>query len=309
MRRDSDQSPKSTRKSVPLIFLVAMLAIAVAFFFVFLYGKEEGDQGGGGRQDQRSENGDQEDGFLGKSNEVVFKETDDLYGLMMRLARSNSADDLWLMAKISSYCSEYAGNPATYEADTRKIIESIGEERKELYAAARSTIMKRCRGFAALNAKDDVGEAATLLYETRAARAGSIAAEVSLLSKSAPLSPDAKYLNDLMNRVAKSRDRDAYLNMSLVILDDRVAPIVRGTFGDVSADNQSVLAWNMAACTLGLDCSPGGDLMTTLCSQASFEWCTNQDFISAAISQQKTLEEVERLKSAVSSIIEKGDKQ
>ncbi|MBD9478862.1 hypothetical protein [Pseudoxanthomonas sp. PXM02] len=96
-----------------------------------------------------------------------------------------------------------------------------------------------------------------------AAKAGSLAAEAALVASRAPLSRDENYLRALRERVARSRDPEAFLAMA-----DAMGPEASSlphVFGPESGTEEATLAWTLAACRTGLDCRSNGALMTTYC--------------------------------------------
>jgi hypothetical protein len=103
-----------------------------------------------------------------------------------------------------------------------------------------------------------------VLKRTEAAEAGSLAAEAALMGSGQPLKDTPEYKRDLVERVQRSADPEAYSALSPGMgiaasgepaLSDRVA----GT-------QMSELAWQMAACRLGQDCGPDSALMTSYCA-------------------------------------------
>ncbi|EKU25798.1 hypothetical protein XTG29_01169 [Xanthomonas translucens pv. graminis ART-Xtg29] len=124
-----------------------------------------------------------------------------------------------------------------------------------------------------------------------AARGGNLAAEAALLTLGQPLQSSAGYKRHLVERVRASGDPDAYLAL---------APAMGlAASGDDSLDERiagtafTELAWQLAACRLGLDCGPDSELMTRYCANGGI--CSpdpTQDFSSfvydAAVPRQGT---------------------
>ena len=190
-----------------------------------------------------------------------FETTGDLYAFARDLApavRRGDPEALWLMSKVADYCAGYSLDPAGYASDTR-LLAGMALDNGDALAAARERLGRRCSRFVA---SDGLSRALVLQLREQAAGAGSLAAEAALMSMGQPLREGEAYARDLLARVLGSLDPDAYSALatasaggnSLFALSDTPAP---------PQFNQ--LAWQIAACRLGLDCGPDGTLMTTYC--------------------------------------------
>lgn len=190
-----------------------------------------------------------------------FETSDDLYAFARDLApalRRGDPEALWLMSKVADYCAGYSADPAGYASDTRLFADMDLDNAKAL-TAARERVGRRCGRF---TASDGLSRSMVLQLRQQAAGAGSLAAEAALMSMGHPLQEEEGYARDLVARVRDSLDPDAYNALSpasagggsLFALSDAPAP---------PQFNQ--LAWQIAACQLGLDCGPDGALMTNYC--------------------------------------------
>jgi hypothetical protein len=190
-----------------------------------------------------------------------FETTDDLYAFARELAPALQRGDpeaLWLMSKVADYCASYSLDPAGYASDTR-LLADMDFAAGDTMAAARERLGRRCSGFVAT---DGLSRALVLKLRKQAAGAGSLAAEAALMSMGRPLHEGEAYARDLVARVLASLDPDAYSALSTAAVggDSLYA------LSDTSAPPQfNQLAWQLAACRLGLDCSQDGTLMTTYC--------------------------------------------
>ena len=205
-----------------------------------------------------------------------FEGASDLYAYVQRLRTREMAGDaeaLWNVSRVLDYCAAYAANPAGYAADTRTISELKGSATAAM-AAARERVGRRCARFVP---DDDFSASALRAKRADAARAGSLAAEAALLAMGEPLSASDEYKQDLVERVRRSGDPEAYVAISPAM---GIAGSGQGTYlGSVSGTQLSELAWLLAACRLGNDCSPGSVLVTSYCANGGI--CSrdgSQDF-------------------------------
>ncbi len=209
---------------------------------------------------------------------VDFEQVDDLYRYAHDLAaadRDGDADAGWMLSRVRDYCAGFALDPAGYAGDTR----AIGEMHLAVspaLVAARERIGRRCAGFAPVDA---LAREAVLAHRRATAQAGSLAAEASLLALGQPLAQDAAYRRGLVERVRASRDPEAFVALAPAM---GIAASGEDTYeGMVAGTRYTELAWQMAACRLGLDCSASGALMTSYCANAGI--CSRdgrQDFVS-----------------------------
>ena len=198
-----------------------------------------------------------------RSRQQEFERTDDLFAFVQRLqpaADAGDAEARWLVSRVHEYCGGYARAPLDYDRDTALMMQ-VGPRVARPLGEARSRVASRCIRFL----PDDLPAYAHLVAQRQAAAlAGSLAAEAALLTMGEPLDDDALYRRDLVERVQASGDPDAYMAlapaMGLAAADDAALA------GRVAGTQASELAWQLAACRLGLDCSQGGALMTQYCA-------------------------------------------
>lgn len=192
-----------------------------------------------------------------------FETAPDLFVYAQRvsaLARAGDADAQWMLSRVYDYCAGFASNPTAYGNDTRAIA-ALDVSTAPAMAAARERVSQRCARFLPSD-----GLNRDVIQETRmrAALAGSLPAEAALLADGAPLSEDEGYRGDLVRRVQASNDPQAYFALSTAM--GLAASGSEAELGAVSGTWLSEIAWQMAACRLGLDCGPRGNLMTSYCA-------------------------------------------
>jgi hypothetical protein len=191
-----------------------------------------------------------------------FEGADDLYAYAQRLRAKGvpgDADALWMANRVLDYCAPYAADPVAYAADTHTISALDGAAIVTM-VAARERIGRRCARFVP---DDGFSLQSRVAGKAEAARAGSLAAEAALLAMDKPLSSDGEYKRDLIARVRRSGDPEAYLALSSAM--GIAASGQEATFGTVSGTQYAELAWVLAACRLGADCGAGSALMTSYC--------------------------------------------
>lgn len=176
------------------------------------------------------------------------------------LAHAGNADAQWMLSRVYDYCAGYAANPTAYANDTRAIA-ALDVSTAAPMAAARERVSQRCTRFVPSD-----GLNRDVIQETRlrAALDGSLAAEAALLAEGAPLSEKPDYRQDLVQRVRDSGDPQAYYALSTAM--GLAASGAEAEVGSVSGTWLAELAWQMAACRLGLNCGPSGNLMTAYCA-------------------------------------------
>ncbi|MDG2526137.1 hypothetical protein P6166_12300 [Stenotrophomonas sp. HITSZ_GD] len=209
---------------------------------------------------------------------AAFEGETDLYRYAQQLAeaaRGGDAEASWMLSRVYDYCAAYAQNPAGYAADNT----TLARHANPAVAAmidARQHLQTRCTGFVA---SDGLTAASILAQRTQAAHAGNLAAEAALLSLGQPLNATAAYRRELVQRVLASRDPEAYLALSGAMgVSARGDDAYRGY---VAGDQFSQLAWQLAACRLGLACGAESNLMTSYCANGGI--CSadaSQDFPS-----------------------------
>lgn len=230
-----------------------------------------------------------------------FEGARDLYAYVQALRVRETAGDaqaLWKVSQVLDYCTGFAGDPAGYAADTQAIRNLNGASTAAM-AAARDRVSQRCARFVPA---DGLTQKALRDKRFDAARAGSLAAEAALLAMGEPLLPDNDYLRDLVERVRRSGDPEAYVAISPAM---GIAGSGREAYlGRVSGTQYSELAWLLAACRLGNDCSPGGVLMTSYCANGGI--CSrdsSQDFYTFVLDAGVPRQGADHLNGMVDSLM------
>ncbi len=238
---------------------------------------------------------------LRNGQQADFEGASDLYAYVQRLRAREMAGDaeaLWNVSRVLDYCAAYAANPAGYAADTRTISELKGSA-TAARAAARDRVGRRCARFVP---DDDFSASALRAKRADAAHAGSLAAEAALLAMGEPLSASDEYKQDLVERVRRSGDPEAYVAISPAM---GIAGSGQGAYlGRVSGTQLSELAWLLAACRLGNDCSPSGVLMTSYCANGGI--CSrdsSQDFYTFVLDAGVPRQGADHLNGMVDSLM------
>jgi hypothetical protein len=232
---------------------------------------------------------------------VDFEGAGDLYVYLHSLRAREAAGDpqaLWNASRVLDYCAAYASNPTGYARDSRAIQAMKGAATAAM-ATARDRISQRCRRFVP---EDGFSMSALRDKRIEAARAGSLSAEAALLTMGEPLSAGNEYAQDLVQRVLRSADPDAYLALSTAM---GIAASGRSeAFGRISGSQYSELAWQLAACRLGADCSAGGALMTSYCANGGI--CSrdaSQDFYTFVLDAAVPRQGADTLNEMVDSLL------
>lgn len=217
-----------------------------------------------------------------------FEAEGDLYGYAQSLAVAARAGDLeanWMLSRVYDYCAAYANDPLGYDVDSRALAR-LSSPGVAAMQAARERVSHRCTGF---GPADGLTAQQLTKQRSEAALAGNLAAEAALLSQGQPLDRSDAYRRDLVQRVLDSRDPEAYLALSTAM--GAAANGDDAYRGFVAGDQFAELAWQVAACRLGLDCGPGSALMTSYCANGGI--CSqdaSQDFgsfvLDAAVPRQ-----------------------
>jgi hypothetical protein len=230
-----------------------------------------------------------------------FEGANDLYAYVQGLRARETAGDaeaLWAVSRVLDYCSAYATDPAGYAADTRAISALKGSSTAAM-AAARDRVGQRCARFVPA---DGFSLSALRAKRFDAARAGSLAAEAALLAMGEPLSDSNEYRQDLVERVRRSGNPEAYVAISPAM---GIAGSGQEAYlGRISGTQYSELAWLLAACRLGNDCSPNGVLMTTYCANGGI--CSrdsSQDFYTFVLDAGVPRQGADNLNGMVESLM------
>jgi hypothetical protein len=209
-----------------------------------------------------------------------FEDSTDLFAYsrrLMVLAAAGDADAMWLMSLVQDHCAGFAADPAGYAQDTR-VIAGLALANGGAMLSARQRVQQRCARFVP---GDGFSSATIITRRMQAAQAGSLAAEAALLAMEQPLQEGDDYRRDLVQRVLDSGDPFAYLAIAPAM--GTIGSGQRDTLGEVSGSELTEIAWRVAACQLGMDCSPGGSMMTNYCVNGGI--CSqdeSQDFTTFA---------------------------
>lgn len=219
-----------------------------------------------------------------------FEQTPDLYSFAQSLrlrAEAGEPEAIWLLTRVYDYCANYSNAPVDYRNDTRAM-EAMKLRGASAMATARNRVSERCARFAP---EDGLSYSMILVKRVEAAQAGSLPAEAALLSAGKPLEKTEDYRRTLLDRVARSRDPEAFMALSTGMGISANGRSAGSAYERVSGTQFAELAWQLAACRLGQDCSAEGSLMTSYCANGGI--CSQdpqQDFASfvydAAIPRQ-----------------------
>lgn len=231
---------------------------------------------------------------------AALENAPDLFGYAQQLQRAGgagNAEATWLLSRIYDYCTSYALDPSAYALDNQTLA-GLGLTASPGLVAARERVGRRCTGF---TPADGLGRVLTLTQRKQAAADGSLAAEASLLAAGEPLREDAAYRRALVERVVESQDPEAYLALSPAMgasaaSDDAYRGLVAG-------DQFSQLAWQLAACELGLACGPNSVLMNSYCANGGV--CSRdsaQDFVSFVFDAAVPRQGVEKMNELVNRL-------
>lgn len=221
--------------------------------------------------------------------------------------RSTDARSLWWAATRLRECAGFRNGTDAYAAGTRQMASVIGGAEGASYRQARARMHMRCAMFSSAEARRLLTTDARRLLLTRAARAGSLPAELALLGERAPLFANTQYLDGLMERAARSRDADVARQMADVVLDQRLQPLVARHFAGMPADHRGVTAWLVTACSRGLDCSANGLAATEACASGAFMACNGDDFVTALMREQRDEADLTGVTDALHAIERMGD--
>jgi len=230
-----------------------------------------------------------------------FDAEQDLYRYAQHLSAAADAGDAeasWMLSRVQDYCAAYAQDPAGYAADSNALAGQRMPGAATMFDA-RQRLQARCAGFVP---RDALTAANILAQRTDAARAGNLAAEASLLSLGRPLQASAEYRRDLVQRVLSSRDPEAYLALSGAM--GATASGDDAYRGYVAGDQYAQLAWQLAACRLGLACDAGSNLMTSYCANGGI--CSSdarQDFPSFVLDAAVPRQSADKMDEMVNTLI------
>ena len=220
------------------------------------------------------------------------------YAAQLRLAADGGdAQAAWTMTRIYDYCGLYASDPQGYALDSA-MLSALGLQANPGLLAARQRVGRRCAGFAAA---EPPGRRVLLQRRQQAAQAGNLAAEAALLAMGEPLSPQPQYRQELVRRVIQSQDPEAFLALSPAMGAAAAGDLALS--GTVAGNTLSQLAWQVAACRLGLACGPDSVLMNGYCANGGI--CSRspgQDFESFVFDAAVPRQGVEKMNELINSL-------
>ena len=207
-----------------------------------------------------------------------FERARDLYAYASTLApavRAGEPEAIWMLSRVYDYCSAYAMAPADYARDTQAI-RDMGLKTSGAMVAARTRTSARCARFVP---GDDLSYTMILGMTREAAEAGSLAAEAALLALGEPVDTSDAYKHGLVERVRQSREPESFAALAPAM--GIQASGDRAFEGQVAGTRLAELAWQVAACELGMDCSADSAVMVSQCANGGI--CSRdpgQDFSS-----------------------------
>lgn len=231
---------------------------------------------------------------------AAFENGSDLFAYARQLqaaADAGNAEAGWMASRIYDYCGVFAMDPSGYALDSAAL------QRMDLGAisamlTARGKVRQGCAGF---TAADGLGRARLLQQRLASAKGGNLAAEAALLSMGEPLNDTPEYRRGLVERVQSSQDPEAFLAISGAM--GTAAAGDDAYRGMVAGSQFSQLAWQVAACQLGLACGPGSALMVAYCANGGI--CSRdpqQDFQSFVYDAAVPRQGMEKMNEMVNSL-------
>ncbi len=231
---------------------------------------------------------------------AVFERGRDLFSFSRELrvaAEAGDAEAGWMLSRIYDYCGVYAMDPRGYALDSTTLAH-MGLSGVPGLNAARERVSVGCMG---LTDADAISRELILQHRRTAADAGNLAAEAALLAMGEPLKPDADYRRGLVERVLNSQDPEAFLAISPAM--GAKAAGDDAYRGMVAGDQFAQLAWQIAACRLGLACGPSSMLMTSYCANGGI--CSrdpSQDFETFVYDAAVPRQSEEKMNTLVESL-------
>lgn len=216
---------------------------------------------------------------------------------LRQAADAGDAQAAWTLSRIHDYCGLYALDPQGYARDDL-VLEAGNAAALQGLLAARQQLGRRCAGF---SAAEPTGRAMVLLRRQQSAREGNLAAEASLLAMGQPLEADMAYRRQLVERVVQSQDADAFLALSPAMGATAAGDLAYS--GLVAGTEFTQLAWQVAACRLGMACGADSLLMSSYCANAGI--CSpkaGQDFESFVFDAAVPRQGVEKMNELINQL-------
>ena len=231
---------------------------------------------------------------------AAFENGSDLFAYARQLqaaADTGNAEAGWMASRIYDYCGVFAMDPSGYALDSAAL-QRMDLDAISAMLAARGKVRQGCAGF---TAADGLGRARLLQQRLVSAKGGNLAAEAALLSMGEPLDGTPGYRRELVERVQSSQDPEAFLAISGAM--GTAAAGDDAYKGMVAGSQFSQLAWQVAACQLGLACGPNSALMVAYCANGGI--CSRdpqQDFQSFVYDAAVPRQGVEKMNEMVNSL-------
>lgn len=231
---------------------------------------------------------------------AAFENGSDLFAYARQLqaaADAGNAEAGWMASRIYDYCGVFAMDPSGYALDSAAL-QRMDLDAISAMLAARGKVRQGCAGF---TAADGLGRARLLQQRLASAKGGNLAAEAALLSMGEPLNDTPEYRRGLVERVQSSQDPEAFLAISGAM--GTAAAGDDAYRGMVAGSQFSQLAWQVAACQLGLACGPGSALMVAYCANGGI--CSRdpqQDFQSFVYDAAVPRQGMEKMNEMVNSL-------
>lgn len=231
---------------------------------------------------------------------AAFENGSDLFAYARQLqaaADAGNAEAGWMASRIYDYCGVFAMDPSGYALDSAAL-QRMDLDAISAMLAARGKVRQGCAGF---TAADGLGRARLLQERLASAKAGNLAAEAALLSMGEPLKETPEYRRELVERVQSSQDPEAFLAISGAMGTSAAGDDAYR--GMVAGSQFSQLAWQVAACQLGLACGPDSALLTAYCANGGI--CSRdpqQDFQSFVYDAAVPRQGVEKMDEMVNSL-------
>src|SRR5690606_27576070 len=138
-----------------------------------------------------------------------FANSTDLFDFTQQLlpeVRDGDPEATWLLSRAMDECAGYAADPAAFARDSA-VLAGMDLPASRGMQAARERVDTRCRRF---GPRDGLSLARVQQLRWQAARAGGLAAEAELLARGQPLSDEPGYSDDLLERVGRAGDAQAF---------------------------------------------------------------------------------------------------
>lgn len=230
-----------------------------------------------------------------------FANSTDLFDFTQQLlpeVRDGDPEATWLLSRAIDECAGYAADPAAFARDSA-VLAGMDLPASRGMQAARERVDTRCRRF---GPRDGLSLARVQQLRWQAARAGGLAAEAELLARGQPLSDEPGYSDDLLERVGRAGDAQAFGALSAA----GEVPGWLSMLGHDVAPQYAPLVWQIVACRMGAECGPQSPVVTSYCVNGGI--CSRrpeqgfEEFVyDAALPRQSA----DVVRAAVSTLVER----